>query len=88
MIVDSSTGWQVWATMLPLYSLTATAAAIIVGGIGGRRNLLLLAQFVSVIVWWMMCATISVTFAIAVGFSDACDNPVNTTLRVLQHMHS
>jgi len=84
-IVHASSGWQVWAAMLPLYALTLTAAAILVGLMSGRRNLLLLAQFVGVIVWWMMCAVISVEFAIAVGFADACGNAVDTTLRVLQN---
>ncbi len=83
-IVHSSSGWQVWASMLPLYALTATGTAVVVGAIGGRRNLLLLAQFVAVIVWWMMCAVISVEIAIAVGFADSCGDAVNTTLRVLR----
>ena len=71
-VITKSTGWHLWAAMLPLYALTVTAGAIIFGALYGRRNLLLLAQFVGVIVWWMMCAVMSVEFAIAVGFSDAC----------------
>ena len=41
------------------------------------------AQFFGIIVWWMMCAVVSIEIAISVGFADACGSPVNTTLRVL-----
>ena len=71
VIADSAT-WHAWATMLPFFALTMTASAIVGGGFFGQRNLLLLAQFVGVIVWWMMCAVVSVEIAMAVGFSDAC----------------
>jgi hypothetical protein len=83
-LVDISTGWHVGAAFLPLYAFTCTAAALFVGSIAGRRNLLLLAQFVAVIVWWMMCAVVSVEFAISVGFADACGSALDTTLHVLR----
>ena len=41
------------------------------------------AEFVAVIVWWMMCAVVSVELAIATSLADACVDPLNTTLRVL-----
>ena len=66
-VVIEGSVWHEWAAILPLYALTLVALACGVGAIAGRRSLLLLAQFVGVIVWWMMCAVISVEFAIAVG---------------------
>jgi len=83
-LLTSTTGWHEWATTLPLFALTCTAVAVVAGTIAGRRNLLVLAQFCSVIVWWMTCAVISIEFAISVGLSDACVNPVATMLRVLR----
>ena len=80
----STTGWHEWAATLPLFALTFTAAAVISGTIAGRRNLLVLAQFCSVIIWWMTCAVISVEFAISVGLSDACVDPIATLLRALR----
>ena len=43
-LVDASSGWEVWAAMMPMFAMTVTAVAVIVGAIAGRRNLLLLAQ--------------------------------------------
>ena len=82
-VLSSTTGWHEWAATLPLFALTCTAVAVVAGTVGGRRNLLVLAQFFAVIVWWMMCAVVSVEFAIAVGMADACADPVGTLLRVL-----
>ena len=82
-VVGSTTGWHgvtVGAVALALFSL---AAAIAVGTLSGRRSLLVLAEFVAVIVWWMMCAVVSVELAIATSLADACVDPLNTTLRVL-----
>merc|ERR1740130_2330742 len=83
-LLTTTTGWHEWAATLPLFALTCTAVAVVAGTIAGRRNLLVLAQFCSVIVWWMTCAVISVEFAISVGMSDACVDPVATMLRVLR----
>ena len=83
-MLTKTTGWHQWATTLPLFALTCTAVAVVGGTIAGRRNLLVLAQFCSVIVWWMTCAVVSVEFAISVGMSDACVDPVATMLRVLR----
>ena len=82
-VLTTTTGWHEWAATLPLFALTCTAVAVVAGTVGGRRNLLVLAQFFAVIVWWMMCAVVSVEFAIAVGMADACADPVGTLLRVL-----
>jgi hypothetical protein len=43
-VIRASSGWHLWAAMLPLYALLTTAAAVASGAIFGRRNLLLLAQ--------------------------------------------
>ena len=83
-MLTKTTGWHQWATTLPLFALTCMAVAVVGGTIAGRRNLLVLAQFCSVIVWWMTCAVVSVEFAISVGMSDACVDPVATMLRVLR----
>ena len=71
-VIGASATWHSWAAMLPLFALTTTASAIVAGGLFGQKNLLLLAQFVGVVVWWVMCAVVSVEIAMAVGFSDAC----------------
>jgi len=82
-VLNVSTSWHQWAAVLPLFALICTSAAIITGSIAGRRNLLVLAQFFAVIVWWMMCAVISVEFAIAVAVADGCVQPLATVRRVL-----
>ena len=83
-VLTASTGWHAYAATLPIYALTCVASCAVIGAIVGRRNWLLLAQFVGVIVWWMMCAVVSVEIAIATGFADACgipDDSPNTFLR-------
>jgi len=80
-----STSWHDWAAALPCYTLLVTCCAVVLGTVLGRRNLLIGAQFIVVIVWWMMCAVVSVEFAIAVGMSDACLQPLETIDRVLRY---
>lgn len=85
-MVNASTGWHLWASYTQLYALTCTASAVVGGAVAGRRNVLLLAQFIGVLVWWLMCAAVSVEFAIAVGFADACGSPMATLSRVLRFL--
>jgi len=87
-MIYASTGWHLWASYTQLYALTCTAAAVVGGAIAGRRNVLLLAQFIGVLVWWLMCAAVSVEFAIAVGFADACGSPMGTLSRVLRGLEA
>ena len=87
-VIASSSGWHTYVGLLPLFALGVTAAAIITGAVAGRRNLLLLAQFNAVIVWWMMCAVVSVEFAIGVGLGDACGDPAATVVRVMRQIET
>ena len=83
-LVQSTTQWHTPAAMLPVFALGCISSCVIAGTLHGRRNLLVLAQFVAIIIWWMMCAILSVEFAISVGFADICLTPVATTLDVLR----
>merc|ERR1712232_1143078 len=85
-LLEKSTGWHAWAVSLPCYALLMTACAVCAGTIRGRRNLLIGAQFFAVVIWWMMCAVVSVEFAIAVGLADACTSPKATVGRVLEQL--
>jgi len=83
-LISRSTGWHAWAASLPCFALLTTSAAVALGALRGRRNVLVSSQFFAVIIWWMMCAVVSVEFAIAVGLADACLDPVATVQRVLR----
>jgi len=83
LLLQSTTRWHSWAAVLPLFALGCISSAVVLGSIYGRRNLLVLAQFGAVVIWWMMCAVLSVEFAISVGLADFCIAPFESTMHVL-----
>jgi len=83
-VLRGSTPWHAWAAIIPYYGVALMSAGVVCGAVMGRRNLLLLVQFFAVVAWWMMCAVVSIEFAIAVGIADGCvGGAVDTVLRVL-----
>jgi len=82
-LVHLTTRWHSWAASVPLFALGCISMAVVCGAIYGKRNLLVLAQFAAVVIWWMMCAVISVEVAMSVGLADFCLTPRETVLHVL-----